>query len=567
MHPIASATFRLPDVVVILIYLAGMAAMGLYFSRRNRNTEDYFLGARSFPGWAIGLSMLGTSISSVSFLAFPAAAFALDYRQLVPNLMLPIVAIFAIFVFIPFFRRGQLTSAFEYLEDRYGPIARLYGTVSFVILQLVRLATVLWLAALPIHTLTGFPMEWVIVLSGLFIALYTVAGGFEAVVWTDVIQSIVLVFGGLFCFATIVYYLPGGVGQVFEVGWERGKFGLGDFDWDLSRRTFFTMALIGLFNWTSEYSYNQNVIQRYVAASSTREARKATLLCGLMSMPMWAFFFFVGTCLYVLYQVVPDPAVVALAPGQVLEPLKEGALKMKVDAVFPHFILTKVPAGIAGAVIAAVLAAAMSSLDSSINAIATVTVVDIVKKYAAPNRNDTFYLRVAWIVSGIAAAFMIGGALFINYIMMRHGAENMVDLGFIIGAVLGGCLLGMYLLGFFTTRVDYRSLMIALVLAIVWNAYLVLGAYDLLPIVDQQTLFSTLGATIGQKVYDVLNSHSLVPFRLSLNVHQYWVNILVNAAFVVLAYGISILRQARGALRPDVRGLTIWTMNQKRYDL
>ena len=128
------------DLVVIIVYLLGMACVGVWFSKRNKSTEEYFVGSRSFPGWAIGLSMLGTSISSVTFLAFPAAAYVLDWRQLVSNLMLPAVAVLAIIVFIPFFRRGQLTSAFEYLEDRFGPSARLYGTLSFILLQLIRLA-------------------------------------------------------------------------------------------------------------------------------------------------------------------------------------------------------------------------------------------------------------------------------------------------------------------------------------------------------------------------------------------------------------------------------------------
>lgn len=127
------------DIVVIVLYLMGMVGLGIWFSTRNRTTEDYFLGNRSFPGWAIGLSMLGTSISSVTFLAFPAAAFTLDWRQLVSNLTLPFVAVLAILVFIPFFRRGKTTSAFEYLGERFGPGARLYGTLSFILLQLIRL--------------------------------------------------------------------------------------------------------------------------------------------------------------------------------------------------------------------------------------------------------------------------------------------------------------------------------------------------------------------------------------------------------------------------------------------
>ncbi len=188
------------DLIVIATYLAGMAAVGIWFSKKNKSTEEYFLGGRSFPAWAIGLSMLGTSVSSVTFLAFPAAAYVLDWRQLVSNLMLPFVAVLAIIVFIPFFRRGLLTSAFEYLGQRFGEAARIYGALSFILLQLIRLGKVLFLVSIPVSLLTGIEMQYVIIGVGIFIAFYTVVGGFEAVIWTDVVQSIVLWFGGLLCF-------------------------------------------------------------------------------------------------------------------------------------------------------------------------------------------------------------------------------------------------------------------------------------------------------------------------------------------------------------------------------
>ena len=126
---------RTADIIAILVFLLGMAGMGLYFARRNRSTEEYFLGNRSFPGWAIGLSMLGTSISSVTFLALPAAAYVLDFRMLTPNLTLPVVAVIAIFVFIPFFRRGKTVSAYEYLESRFGIGVRLYVAIYFVLIS------------------------------------------------------------------------------------------------------------------------------------------------------------------------------------------------------------------------------------------------------------------------------------------------------------------------------------------------------------------------------------------------------------------------------------------------
>lgn len=285
------AEFRILDGIVLVAYLAGMAAFGVYFARRNTSTESYFLGKRAFPGWAVGLSMLGTSISAVTFLAFPAAAYILDWRQLVANLMLPFVAVLAVLVFIPFFRRGRLTSAFEYLGDRYGPLVRLYGTFSFIFQQVIRISKILFLVAIPIHILTGAPIGPVIATLGIFIGFYTVAGGIQAVIWTDVVQSIVLWLGGLFCLIAVVYRLPDGFGQVISTAAAADKFSLGSFDWDLGERTFWTIALLGIFSWLAHY-IDQNFVQRYAASKSIREARKATIIYTSVAVPTWMFFSF-----------------------------------------------------------------------------------------------------------------------------------------------------------------------------------------------------------------------------------------------------------------------------------
>lgn len=501
---------RTLDLVIITAYLAAMVGIGFYFSRRNTTTEAYFVGNRSFPGWVIGLSMLGTIVSSATFLALPAAAFALDWRQLSVNLVLPFIAVLAIIVFIPFFRRGKLTSAFEYLGERFGPAPRLYGTLSFIVMQLIRMAQILFLVAIPIQFLTGWPIEAVILTAGLFIAFYTIAGGIEAVVWTDVVQALILIVGGLVCFACIVFELPGGLGQILEIGRTENKFSLGSFDWNLSERTFWTVAILGIVNWLAIYSGDQNMVQRYAAARSTSAARKATAVFSLIALPMWTMFFFVGTALFVYYRQFPSPQVAGLEADQVL----------------PYFVLTQVPVGVAGLVVAAVMAAAMSTLDSGINAISTVTVVDLMKPYLAKNRSDRYYLRAArYIACAVTVLMMLGAITF-----SRIQKESMNDVSLIVTSVFGGCLMGLFLLGFFTRRVDGFSATVAMVLAIVFNIYLGLGA-------------------LGQ-----------LPDAWKLGVHSYWIGALVNGAFVLLAYGISVVRRAAPR---DLAGLTVWTMPRR----
>lgn len=500
---------RSADVIAIVIYLCSMALIGLYFAKKNKNTEEYFLGGRNFPGWAIGLSMVGTSISSVTFLAFPAAAFILDWRQVVPNLMLPLATVLAIMVFIPFFRKNKTASAFEYLETRYGPLVRLYGSIGFIITQLVRLATVLYLITIPISLLTGVNIIWIIILGGAFISFYTVAGGIEAVIWTDVVQTIILWFGGIFCLFFIFFKLPDGVSQMFSMAAADNKFSLGSMEWDWGSRTFYTMAITGIFGWLGMYATNQNVVQRYIAAKSEHEAKKATIISAVTCIPTWVFFFAIGTGIYVFFKVFPDPNIAS----------------MQADQVFPYFILSKLPKFFAGVIVAAVLAAGMSSLDSSINSIATIIDVDILRRFTSKNKSEKFYFLVARISSIIVSIVMILGAMVFHFLPK----ESMMDLGMIISGVFGSGLIGLFMIGFFSTRVGYKASLIALAITIIFNIYL------------------------------ALNAVGWLPKSLKLDIHAYWVLMLVNIVYAVIAYILSFVIKNR----KNLDGITVWTLPKK----
>ena len=486
-----------------------MIAAGFYFAGRNKTTEDYFVGNRSFSGWVIGLSMLGTIVSSATFLALPAAAFILDWRQLTVNLVVPFIAVLAVVVFIPFFRRGNLTSAFEYLGERYGVVPRMYGTISFIILQLIRMAQILFLVALVIQFLTGISLVWVIIATGLFIGFYTIMGGIEAVIWTDVLQALILLVGGVICIFWIATELPGGIPQILEVGTEYNKFSLGEMRFDLNERTFYTVAILGIINWLGIYAGDQNIVQRYASARSTREARKATILYSVIALPMWTLFFFIGTALFVFYLHSPDPVLPSLEADQIL----------------PYFILTEIPPVVSGIIISAVIAAAMSTMDSGINAISTVSVVDLMKPWLAKGKKDSYYLSAAHWIAGVVTVLVIFGA--ISFSLMDK--ESMNDISLIVASVFGGCLMGLFLLGFFTSRVDGFSATVALILAVIFNLYLGLGLLGVLP------------------------------QEMILSIHSYWVGALVNGLFILLAYGMSIFRKNENL---ELNGLTVWTMKQ-----
>ncbi len=435
------------DVFTLLLYLSGMLAIGVYFARRNTSTEEYFLGGRQFAGWVVGLSLVGTSISSVTFLAYPADGFKTAWLRYLPNLMLPLAALLAVRYFIPIFRRHNLTTAYEYLELRYGPGVRVYGAATFILAQLVRISTILYLLSLLIQEVTGLDSTWSVVIAGGFVALYTVIGGIEAVIWTDVIQTIVLMLGGVLMLVVIVQALPGGLGQVFDVARDTNKLSFADWNqgvstpltWDLSllSKTGTMMLILGLTNWLTEYGSNQNVVQRYIAARSDGEARKAVWVCVLASLPIWAFYMFLGTALFVFYQQFPS-----VEAGHMLDGTR------KAEEILPWFIVNEMPAGLSGIVIAAALAAAMSSLDSSINAISTVGINDIYRRFLRREAGDAHYLRVAHLIATASSVLMIVGALAI----LRADTTTLQDFGTILVSLFGGGLFGLYAIAFCTDR-------------------------------------------------------------------------------------------------------------------
>ena len=507
------------DIITLLAYLLGMAAIGLYFSRRNTSTEEYFVGGRSMSGWVIGLSLVGTSISSITFLAYPADAFKTGWLRYLPNLMLPLAVVVAAYVFLPFFRRGETMTAYQYLEDRFGPSIRVYGALAFIVGQIVRISLILYLLSLLVQEVSGLSPLTSILIAGLFVGLYTLLGGIDAVIWTDVIQTLVLVLGGLISLYVIVDQLPGGLSQIFEVASSHGKFAFAEWqngvaqpvDWGLSltSKTGTMMLLFGLTIWLTEYSANQNTVQRYCAARSMEEARRAMYICAASSLPIWAFYMFLGTSLFVFFQVFP-----ATEATEVLEGTR------KAEQIFPFFISHYLPPGVTGLVIAAALAAAMSSLDSSINAISAVGVVDLYRRHLVRDRDDRHYLLVArWITAVVSILMMLGA-----WYLIKAETKTLQDSATILASLLGGGLLGMYLIGFLTRRGDARAVWAGIVATMLFTAWTLLSGKGLLP--------------------EFLRA----PFDL------YYAGIIGNVVMFVFVYFAAAIWHGR----LELRGLTVW---------
>ncbi len=466
------------DMVVLAVYLSGIGVMGLYFARRNVSTDDYFVGGRSYKGWIIGLSLVGTSISSISFLAFPGDAYKTAYLRMLPNLMLPIALVVAAYVFLPFYRKNHITSAYEYLELRFGPGVRIYGAFAFIVGQLMRISGILYLVSLLLQTITGLDPVTCILIAGVFVAFYTIVGGIHAVIWTDVIQTIVLAMGGIICLVLIINRLPGGIGQVFEVAGAAGKFSFAEWRdgalepvrWDLTlqSKTATMMLLIGLTIWLREYSCMQATVQRYAAARTSKDARSAMWVCGMCSIPIWLSFMFLGTSLYVFYQQFPTQATTDMLTG---------AAGAQAEDIMPYFILHELPRGVCGMVIAAALAAAMSSIDSSINAISAVSMIDIYRRHLVKNRDDRHYLFISRWIAAITGLVMIAGAIWFS----KAETKTLQDTLTMLTGVLGGGLFGLYMIGMLTTRGNGRAAFCGIVCTILFTTWTLLSGKGMLP--------------------------------------------------------------------------------------
>jgi SSS family solute:Na+ symporter len=500
--PDSTPTLHSLDIVIIAVFFVAMALIGIrYALKKNQTAETYFLGD-NLPAWALGLSMLATSISSVTFLAFPAAAYVLDWRQVVPNLTNPLLALLAIWLFVPFFRNSAKTTAYEYLHKRFGDGARLYASLMFLVAQSLRLGAILYLLAIPIQMMTGFSPAWIILAVGGITAVYTTLGGLSATVWSDVVQSFVLYLGGICSIVFIIHDIPGGVSEMVHVAAEHHKFSLGSMEWNLSERTFWTMIILGLTQWVGGYVADQNVVQRYLAAGSTREARKATLLCALMSLPTWLLFFFIGTCLFAYYTIFPSATVAEL-----------GA-----DYVFPHFIMTRLPVGVCGLVIAGIISAALSSLSSSLNAFSTVSTIDILQPYVFKGRSERFYSVMARVMT-VAGTFIMFAT---GFLFLYAKKESFLDLSFKVAGIFGGVTVCFFMLGFFAPRVNRK---------ILWQAFSVSFALN---------------------VYLALVEWGWLPNFLHIHIHVYWVSTLVIWVMLILALLLAWIQKTRPDSRPGM---------------
>ncbi len=421
------------DYLVIFIYFALLIIMGIYFSRREKSTGDFFLANQRIPWWAAGISIFGTQLSAITFLAAPAKSYAEDWVYFLVNMTVIMVAPIVVYFYLPHFRKMKITSAYEYLERRFNLATRLFGSIAFLLFQVGRMGIVLFLPAIVLSTATGFNIFLCILLMGILATIYTAMGGIEAVIWTDVIQVVVLMGGALLALALIALKIDGGFTEVVRIGWAENKFHMVNWTWDYTRDALWVVIIGNIFANLIPYTTDQTVVQRYLTTSTEKQAAKSIWTNAVLTFPASLIFFGLGTALFVYYKHFPAQ----------LDPT------LPTDGIFPLFIVHQLPVGVAGLVVAGIFAASMSSLDSSLNSMSAVVVTDFFKRLGK-TRSEKYELKAARIFTLIFG--ILGTATAI--LLATLNIQSLLDAFREILGLFGGSLGGLFALGIFTKKAN-----------------------------------------------------------------------------------------------------------------
>lgn len=442
------------DTVILVLYGLVMVGMGIYFMRKTKTSEEFMVAGRGIPAWAAGIAVMSAYISSISYIAVPGKAYEENWHPLIFALTAIPVTWFVARYVIPHYRKYKIISVYKYLEEKIGNWGRVYASFSFLLFMIGRTAVILYLSSLLLTSFVDLDITTLIVVIGLITVAYTLMGGMEAVIWTDVVQSIIMVGGLLFSayiLTTDVFSKPD---FLIQNAFDANKFSLGDTSFSLSGRTVWVMIIYGITENIRNLMADQNYTQKYSSVATDKKAKKSLWIAILIYLPMTAIFLYIGTTLFAFYS----------GGGNVLDPTV-----VKGDEVFPYFIATELPVGLKGLIIAAIMAASMSTVDSALNSSATVLYLDYYKKYFRPNaseKNSIGFLRIMTVVWGLLGIAF--GLLMIN-------AQSALDVWWQISGIFGGGILGLFLLAIFNIKIKrWQGIVSVLfsILIVIWGTFL-----------------------------------------------------------------------------------------------
>ena len=437
------------DIAVIVAYFVGITLFGcsFYWRKGANDSREFMEGGGRIPGWALALSIFATYVSSISFLALPAKAYLTNFNAFVLSLSIPLSGGIAAWLFVPYYRKVTSASAYADLERRFGPWARLYASGCFLVMQSVRSGMILFLLALLLKTMFGLSFATCILVTGVTTIVYSMLGGIKAVVWTDAIQSVILIAGTVVVAVILCCTLPQGLGSGLSQAWDAGKLSLGSFslkEW--GAETFWVTFLYGIFLNLQNFGIDQSYTQRYRAAKSTGAAIRSMFSGAMLYVPVSFGFMLIGTLLWIWS---------AQHPGAV-----PSEVAARSDAVFPWFIVHRLPVGVSGLLVAAIIAAAMSTISGTLNSGATVLLEDYLKRFSKSDpteRSKVLFLRLATVGLGL---FSICVALAVVNV------QSVLTTWWALQSVLSGGMLGLFLLGFFSRRTTSAQAVVATLLGI-----------------------------------------------------------------------------------------------------
>jgi solute:Na+ symporter, SSS family len=440
------------DTAILILYGLILVGMGVYFFRKTKTSEEFMVAGRGIPAWAAGIAVMSAYTSSISYIAIPGKAFDSNWHPLIFALTALPVTWFVTKYVIPHYRKNNIISVYKYLEDKIGDWGRVYASFSFLLFMVGRTAIILYLSSLLLISFIDIDIQMLIVIIGVITIIYTLMGGMEAVIWTDVMQSIIMIGGVLFVGYLLTKEIFSEPEFLIQKAFDENKFSLGDTSFSLSSRTVWVMIIYGITENIRNLMADQNYTQKYASVPTEKKAKKSVWFAMLIYLPLTAIFLYIGTALFAFYAGHPiDPSIV------------------KGDQVFPYFIATELPVGVKGLIIAAILAASMSTIDSALNCSATVLYEDYYRKYFKhnPSEKDSIgFLRLSTIVWGVMG---------IVFALLLINAQSALDTWWQISGIFGGGILGLFLLAIFNVKISRTQGIISVVfslLIIIWGTFL-----------------------------------------------------------------------------------------------
>ncbi len=443
---------RYPDLAIIALYLAGITWFGAHFRHSQKSLKDYYLGGRNAPWWAIALSIVSAETSTLTIIGTPTLAFAgnLAFLQVVFGYLLARVAISTLF--LPHYFRGETFTAYELMERRFGVRLRRLTAGTFLVVRGLAEGIRVFAISIVISIILGTGEMASIVLIVCLTLFYTFEGGMTAVIWTDVVQMFLYVFGAVVSFYVILQHIPGGWGHVVAVAGPAGKFALFDFrfaptaEFFARKYTFWSGLIGGCFLTTASHGTEQLFVQRLLAARSQAQSRLALFASWAVILVQFSLFLGIGVILYVFYQDAN------LRPPQ------------PPDWLYPGFIWRYLPPGLAGLAIAAVLAAAMSNLSAALNSLSSTTILDFYKPLR-PGRSEQSYVKLA------RAATLIWGLALVGVGAVARHWGPVLEAGLTVASIAYGGLLGVFLLGVLTRRVGENAALLGMAAGLAMLVY------------------------------------------------------------------------------------------------